>query len=156
MFNHESSRRGLEFVTRKITHGVAAIKLGIAKELRLGNLDARRDWGYAPDYVRAMWMMLQQEKPSDFVIGTGETHAVREFAEIAFGYLDMDYHDYVIQDSQFYRPAEVDLLVSDPDKAHRVLGWQPSVTFRELVEMMVQADYQQLSNANMENKKTFL
>ncbi len=153
LFNHESPRRGFEFVTRKISRGAASIKLGLAKELRLGNLDAQRDWGFALDYVRAMWMMLQHEKPDDFVIGTGETHAVREFCEIAFGCLDLDYHDYVIQDPKFYRPAEVDLLISDPAKAQQVLDWQPSVTFRELVEMMVQTDLQQLSNANMENAR---
>lgn len=147
LFNHESPRRGFEFVTRKISRSAASIKLGLAKELHLGNLEAQRDWGYAPDYVRAMWMMLQQETPSDFVIGTGETHSVREFCEIAFGCVGLDYHDYVIQDPKFYRPAEVDLLISNPEKAHRQLGWQPSVTFRELVEMMVQADLQQLSNA---------
>ncbi len=157
LFNHESPRRGFEFVTRKISRSAASIKLGLAKELHLGNLDAQRDWGYAPDYVRAMWMMLQQETPNDFVIGTGETHSVREFCEIAFGYMGLDYHDYVIQDPKFYRPAEVDLLISNPEKAHRLLGWRPSVTFRELVEMMVQADFQQLNNANTESthKMTF-
>ena len=153
LFNHESPRRGFEFVTRKISRGAAAIKLGLAHELYLGNLDAQRDWGYAADYVRAIWMMLQQETPSDFVIGSGETHSVREFCEIAFGCLDMDYRDYVRQDPKFYRPAEVDLLISNPAKAHTVLGWEPSVTFRELVEMMVQADIEQLSSMNREALK---
>ena len=145
LFNHESPRRGFEFVTRKISRGVATIKLGLSDKLCLGNLDAQRDWGYALDYVRAMWMMLQQETPEDFVIGSGETHSVREFCEIAFGCVDLDYRDYVFQDPKFYRPAEVDLLISDPTKAHKILKWEPSVTFRELVEMMVQADLQQLS-----------
>jgi len=145
LFNHESPRRGLDFVTRKITRTAAAIKLGKAKELRLGNLDAERDWGFAGDYVRAMWLMLQHETPEDFVIGTGETHSVREFCEIAFACLNLDYQEHVIQDPQFYRPAEVDLLISDPTKANTVLGWKPSVSFRELVEMMVEEDLKQLS-----------
>jgi GDPmannose 4,6-dehydratase len=145
LFNHESPRRGLEFVTRKITDGVARIKLGMAKELRLGNLESRRDWGFAGDYVEAMWMMLQQEEPDNFVIGTGETHAVREFCEIAFGHVDLDYTEYVIQDERFYRPAEVDLLVSDPSKARSVLGWEPAVSFKELVTMMVDSDMKRLS-----------
>jgi GDPmannose 4,6-dehydratase len=153
LFNHESPRRGFEFVTRKISRGAAAIKLGLTNELGLGNLDAQRDWGYALDYVRAMWMMLQQETPSDFVIGSGETHSVREFCEIAFGALDMDYRDYVRQDPKFYRPAEADLLISNPTKAHKVLGWEPSLTFHELVELMVQADIEQLSNMNREALK---
>ncbi len=153
LFNHESPRRGFEFVTRKISRGAAALKLGLAHELCLGNLEAQRDWGYALDYVRAMWMMLQQERPSDFVIGSGETHSVREFCEIAFGFLDMDYRDYVRQDPKFYRPAEVDLLISNPAKARKVLGWEPSLTFRELVEMMVQADIEQLSSVNREALK---
>lgn len=140
LFNHESPRRGLEFVTRKITYGVARIKLGLAKELRLGNLDARRDWGYAGDYVRAMWLMLQQDQPEDFVIGTGETHSVREFCELAFGCVGLNYCDYVVQDPRFYRPAEVDLLVSDPTKARNVLKWEPQVKFEDLVYMMVEAD----------------
>ena len=148
LFNHESPRRGFEFVTRKISRGAAAIKLGLTNKLFLGNLNAQRDWGYALDYVSAMWMMLQQETPSDFVIGSGETHSVREFCEIAFGCLDMDYREYVIQDPKFYRPAEVDLLISNPTKAHKVLKWEPCVTFRELVEMMVHADLQQLSSMN--------
>jgi GDPmannose 4,6-dehydratase len=150
LFNHESPRRGFEFVTRKISRGAASIKLGLADKLSLGNLDARRDWGYALDYVRAMWMMLQQVEPNDFVIGSGETHSVREFCEIAFGCLDMDYREYVVQDQKLFRPAEVDLLISDPTRARTILKWQPSVTFRELVEMMVQADMRQLSNLHKE------
>ncbi len=149
LFNHESPRRGFEFVTRKISRTAALIKLEMANELRLGNLDARRDWGFAQDYVRAMWMMLQQETPTDFVIGTGETHSVREFCEIAFESVGLDYRDFVVQDPKFFRPAEVDLLISDPAKAHEVLGWRPTVTFRELVEMMVKADLDQLINAKM-------
>jgi GDPmannose 4,6-dehydratase len=145
LFNHESPRRGLEFVTRKISDGVARIKLGLADELRLGNLEARRDWGYAGDYVEAMWMMLQQEEADNYVVGTGETHSVREFCEIAFGHVDLDYADYVVQDERFYRPAEVDLLVSDPSKARSVLGWEPSVSFKELVTMMVDADLARLT-----------
>jgi GDPmannose 4,6-dehydratase len=140
LFNHESPRRGLEFVTRKITHHVAKIKLGLTDELRLGNLDARRDWGYALDYVEAMWLMLQQDKPQDFVIATGETHSVEEFLDHAFGCVDLDWHDYVVQDPRFMRPAEVDLLVGDPTKARKELGWEPKVSFSELVKMMVEAD----------------
>ncbi len=140
LFNHESPRRGLEFVTRKISHHVARIKLGMSDELRLGNLDSRRDWGYAADYVQAMWLMMQQEKPDDFVVATGETHSVEEFLEVAFGHVDLDWHDYVVQDPQFMRPAEVDLLVGDPTKARETLGWEPTVSFTELVEMMVDAD----------------
>ncbi len=144
LFNHESPRRGLEFVTRKITDGVARIKLGLAKELRLGNLEARRDWGFAGDYVKAMWLMLQQDEPDDYVVGTGETHAVQEFCELAFGAVDLDYKDYVVQDERFYRPAEVDLLVSDPSKARDKMGWQREVDFKGLVEMMVYADLARL------------
>jgi GDPmannose 4,6-dehydratase len=147
LFNHESPRRGLEFVTRKITDGVARIKLGLSKELRLGNLDAQRDWGFAGDYVEAMWLMLQQEHPDDFVIGTGKTHHVREFCELAFGYADLDYRDFVVQDPLFYRPAEVDLLISNASKAEKILGWKPKVTFKELVEMMVDADLERLKKA---------
>jgi len=145
LFNHESPRRGMEFVTRKISDGAVRIKLGQAKELRLGNLEARRDWGFAGDYVEAMWRMLQLEQPGSFVVGTGETHSVREFCEIAFGCLGLDYNDYVVQDERYYRPAEVDLLVADPSLARSVLGWEPSVTFQDLVEMMVSADMQRLS-----------
>ncbi|MEZ4618925.1 MAG: GDP-mannose 4,6-dehydratase [Caldilineaceae bacterium] len=144
LFNHESPRRGLEFVTRKITDAVARIKLGMADQLRLGNLDARRDWGYARDYVRAMWLMLQHDGPDDYVVATGETHSVQEFVEEAFSYLDLDWKEYVVQDPRFYRPAEVDLLVGDPAKAGRVLGWEPSVDFRGLVRLMVDADLAQL------------
>jgi len=144
LFNHESPRRGLEFVTRKIADGVARIKLGLSKELRLGNLEAQRDWGFAGDYVDAMWRMLQQEKPDNFVIGMGETHSVREFCEVAFSHVDLDYREYVVQDERFYRPAEVDLLIADPRKARSVLGWEPSVGFRELVAMMVDADLKRL------------
>ncbi|MGQ9567461.1 MAG: GDP-mannose 4,6-dehydratase [Anaerolineae bacterium] len=140
LFNHESPRRGLEFVTRKVTHGAARIKLGLADELRLGNLDARRDWGYAVDYVRAMWLMLQQDEPDDYVIATGETHSVRELCEVAFGYLGLDYRDYVKVDPRFFRPAEVDLLVGDASKARAKLGWAPTVTFEELIHLMVDAD----------------
>jgi GDPmannose 4,6-dehydratase len=145
LFNHESPRRGIEFVTRKITYGVARIKLGMQEELRLGNLESRRDWGYAGDYVRGMWMMLQQDAPDDYVIGTGETHSVGEFCEIAFGHVGLDYKDYVVQDPKFYRPAEVDLLVSDPTKAREALGWEPEVGFKELITMMLDADLQLLS-----------
>jgi GDPmannose 4,6-dehydratase len=144
LFNHESPRRGLEFVTRKITHGVARIKLGLDKELRLGNLDSRRDWGYAGDYVKAMWLMLQHDEPDDYVIATGETHSVRTLCEAAFGRVDLDWRKYVVQDERFMRPAEVDLLVGDASKAGRVLGWEPAVTFRELIEMMVDADLETL------------
>ena len=140
LFNHESPRRGLEFVTRKITDGVARIKLGLAKELRLGNLDARRDWGFAGDYVVGMWMMLQQENADNFVIGSGETHSVREFCEVAFKHAGLNYEEHVVQDPAFYRPAEVDLLVSDPQKASAQLGWEPTVGFEELVKMMVDFD----------------
>jgi GDPmannose 4,6-dehydratase len=140
LFNHESPRRGLEFVTRKITHGVARIKKGLAEDLRLGNLDARRDWGFAGDYVKAMWMMLQQDEPHDYVVATGETHSVREFAELAFEYVGLDYRNFVVQDERFMRPAEVDLLVGDAGKAREVLGWQPDTTFAELVRMMVDSD----------------
>ena len=127
-------------MTHKITNAVARIKLGLSKELRLGNLDSRRDWGYAPDYVRAMWLMLQQDKPEDYVIATGETHNVREFLEQAFGYVDLDWRKFVVQDDSFYRPAEVDLLVGDASKAGRQLGWEPTVTFAELAHLMVDAD----------------
>ena len=144
LFNHESPRRGLEFVTRKISRGAAMIKLGLSKELRLGNLEARRDWGFAGDYVEAMWLMLQQENPDNYVIGTGETHAVREFCEIAFSHLGLDYKDYVVQDPRFYRPAEVDLLVSDPTRARMELKWEQSVNFDELVHMMVDEDMERL------------
>ena len=148
LFNHESPRRGLEFVTRKISEGVARIKLGLGEELRLGNLDAERDWGYAADYVEAMWQMLQAEEPEDYVIATGEPHSVREFAEIAFEYADLDAEDYVKVDPQFLRPAEVDHLVGDSTKAREKLGWRPKTSFRELVELMVDADLDRLSSAS--------
>ena len=144
LFNHESPRRGMEFVTRKISNAVASIKLGKMKELRLGNLEAQRDWGFAGDYVKAMWLMLQQEHPDNYVIGTGETHSVREFCEIAFARVDLDYKDFVIMDEKFYRPAEVDLLISDPTKARTALKWEPEVSFKELVHMMVDADLARL------------
>ena len=145
LFNHESPRRGLEFVTRKISDGVARIKLGLAKELRLGNLESQRDWGFAGDYVEAMWRMLQHDKPDSFVIGMGETHSVREFCEVAFGHADLDYKEFVVQDERFYRPAEVDLLISDPSKARSTLGWEPAVSFNELVTMMVDSDLKRLN-----------
>ena len=138
--------RGMEFVTRKISDGVARIKLGLAKELRLGNLESQRDWGFAGDYVDAMWRMMQQDKPDNYVIGMGETHSVREFCEIAFGHAGLDYNDHVVQDEKFYRPAEVDLLISDPSKARSILGWEPTVTFKELVVMMVDADIKRLNH----------
>jgi GDPmannose 4,6-dehydratase len=140
LFNHESPRRGYEFVTRKITHNVARIKLGMSKELRLGNLEARRDWGHAADYVRAMHMMLQQDSSDDYVIATGETHSVREFCDLAFAEADLDYREFVREDPQFYRPAEVDLLVGDASKAARVLDWRPTRTFRQLISEMVMHD----------------
>jgi GDPmannose 4,6-dehydratase len=146
LFNHESPRRGLEFVTRKISDGAAKIKLGLAKELRLGNLDAQRDWGFAGDYVRAMWLMLQQSHPDDYVIATGRTHHVRDFVRIAFEAAGLgSYEPYVVVDPRFVRPAEVDLLIGDPSKAKRVLGWVPEVSFEELVESMVRADIDRLS-----------
>jgi len=144
LFNHESPRRGLEFVTRKISHGAASIKLGLANELHLGNLEARRDWGFAGEYVQVMWKMLQQEKPEDFVIGTGETHSVREFADLAFKCVGLNYEDYVVQDPRFLRPSEVDVLVSNPAKARQKLAWEPKVKFQGLVEMMVEADLKRL------------
>jgi GDPmannose 4,6-dehydratase len=144
LFNHESPRRGLEFVTHKVTHGAAKIKLGLADELRLGNLEAQRDWGYVGDYVEAMWLMLQQDEPDNYVIATGKTHSVRELCEGAFGYLGLDYRDYVVSDPKFYRPAEVDQLVGDASKARRVLGWEPRVSFEELIHIMVDADTEAL------------
>ena len=143
-FNHEGPRRGKEFVTRKISDAVARIKLGMQKELRLGNLDAQRDWGHAADYVRAMWLMLQQNKPDDYVIATGRTHAVRDFVRLAFAAADLDWEKYVVVDPRYYRPAEVDLLVGDAAKAQRVLGWRPEITFEQLVDEMVQADLDRL------------
>jgi GDPmannose 4,6-dehydratase len=140
LFNHESPRRGIEFVTRKVTHGVARIKAGLDRDLRLGNLEAQRDWGYAEDYVRAMWLMLQRDAPDDFVIATGETHSVRELCEVAFGTAGLNYEEFVTIDPAFLRPAEVDLLVGDASRARTELGWEPTVSFSELVAMMVDAD----------------
>ncbi len=147
LFNHESPRRGIEFVTRKITHTVAKIKLGLADELRLGNLKSKRDWGFAGDYVRAMWLMLQQDEPDDFVVGTGETHSVESFVEAAFDHVGLNWRDYVVIDPKFYRPAEVELLVANPSKAKETLGWEPSVSFDELVKMMVDTDLAELSDS---------
>lgn len=147
LFNHESPRRGLEFVTRKISHSVAQIKLGLADELRLGNLKSKRDWGFAGDYVRAMWLMLQQEISEDFVVGTGKTFTVESFVEAAFSHVDLDWHDYVVIDPKFYRPAEVDLLIADSSKAKEKLDWEPEVTFEQLVRMMVDADLRLLSQS---------
>ncbi len=144
LFNHGSPRRGIEFVERKISLGVAAIKTGLAKELRLGNLEAKRDLGFAGDYVRAMWMMLQQDKPDNYVIASGETHSIREMCEVAFSHAGLDYQEYVVSDPRFFRPAEVDLLVGDAGKARRELGWEPQVGFADLIRMMVEADIQML------------
>jgi GDPmannose 4,6-dehydratase len=146
LFNHESPRRGIEFVTRKITYNVALIKNGLASELRLGNLEARRDWGFAGDHVEAMWLMLQQDEPGDYVVATDETHSVREFCEIAFAHAGLDYQRYVKVDPKFYRPAEVDLLIGDSTKARKTLGWAPRVKFQELVRMMVDADLALVKN----------
>ncbi len=144
LFNHESPRRGLEFVTRKVSDGVARIKLGLANELRLGNLDARRDWGFAGDYVDAMWRMLQQPEPDDYVVGTGKTHSVRELVEVAFAHVDLDWQEFVKVDPAYIRPAEVERLQADPRKANRVLGWEPTVSFEQLTSMMVDADLERL------------
>jgi GDPmannose 4,6-dehydratase len=146
LFNHESPRRGLEFVTRKVTDGVARIKLGLAKELRLGNLDARRDWGFAGDYVEAMWLMLQQDAPDDYVIATGETHTVEKLVDVAFSHAGLKWKDYVRLDPAFLRPAEVDLLIGDPSKAQAQLGWKPKVSFEQMIQMMVDSDIERLSN----------
>jgi GDPmannose 4,6-dehydratase len=145
LFNHESPRRGMEFVTRKVTDGVARIKLGLATELRLGNLEAQRDWGYAGDYVEAMWRMLQQPEPKDYVIGSGVTHSVGDLVRVAFDRVGLDWRSHVVQDPKFYRPAEVDLLLADPSRAQAELGWTPQTTFEELVHMMVDADLERLS-----------
>ncbi len=147
LFNHESPRRGIEFVTRKVSDGVARIKLGLAKDLHLGNLESRRDWGYAGDYVEAMWLMLQQPTPNDYVVGMGETHSVRELTEIAFRHVGLDYRQHVVSDPRYYRPAEVELLLADPTKARRELGWKSKVSFEQLVTMMVDADLARLSAA---------
>ena len=156
LFNHGSPRRGLEFVERKISLGVAAIKLGQAQELRLGNLEARRDIGFAGDYVRAMWQMLQQDEPGDYVIATGETHSIREICETAFAHVGLDYQDYVVSDPRFYRPAEVDLLVGDASRARETIGWEPQMTFLQLMQAMVDADLQKLeSGVKMPNLVEF-
>jgi GDPmannose 4,6-dehydratase len=155
LFNHESPRRGKEFVSRKVTYAAARIKLGLQKELLMGNLDAKRDWGYARDYVEAMWRMLQQDKPDDYVIATGETHSVRELLEIAFGHLDLDYRDFVVIDPRLVRPAEVDLLLGDASKAKKVLGWKPTVTFEELVKMMVDADIERFKHPTVVQEDSF-
>ena len=144
LFNHESPRRGMEFVSRKVTDGAARIRLGLSSQLRMGNLDARRDWGFAGDYVDAMWRMLQREQPADYVIGTGSAHSVREQVETAFSHLGLDWRKYVVSDPAFMRPAEVDVLLADPGKAHAELGWEPTVDFKSLVEMMVDADLERL------------
>jgi GDPmannose 4,6-dehydratase len=146
LFNHESPRRGKEFVTRKVTDAVARIKLGLQKELRIGNLDARRDWGFAGDYVRAMWLMLQQDKPDDYVIASGQMHTVRELVQIAFDHVQLDWQKYTVQDPAFMRPAEVDLLLGDPAKAKRQLGWEPKVNFTQLIQMMVDSDLKRYSS----------
>jgi GDPmannose 4,6-dehydratase len=150
LFNHESPRRGIEFVTRKVTDGAARIKLGLARELRLGNLDARRDWGFAGDYVEAMWRMLQPPTPQDYVIGSGETHSVRQLVELAFAHVGLDWREHVVTDPKFYRPAEVDLLLADPGKAKRELGWSPRMGFPELVATMVDADLERLRGGRRE------
>ena len=148
LFNHESPRRGETFVTRKITRAVAYIKAGLQDKLYMGNLDAKRDWGYAPEYVEAMWLMLQQEQSDDYVIATGETHSVQEFLDEAFRYAGMDWQDYVAFDPRYVRPAEVDLLVGDASKAKRMLGWEPRTQFRELVQLMVDADIEAVTQAH--------
>ena len=147
LFNHESPRRGIEFVTHKVTHAAARIKLGLQKEVRLGNLDSRRDWGYAGDYVRAMWLMLQQDKPVDYVISTGETHSVKELCQTAFGHVGLNWEDHVVVDQKFYRPAEVDLLIGNPAKAKAELGWEPTISFEALIQMMVDADLKAIQEA---------
>ena len=147
LFNHESPRRGLEFVTRKISDGVARIKLGLASELALGNLDAQRDWGFAGDYVRAMWLMLQSDEPIDYVIATGTTHTIRHACQVAFSHVGLDWEQHVVLDKRFLRPAEVELLVGDAGKAERELGWKPGVTFEQMMAMMVDADLERLSSA---------
>lgn len=149
LFNHESPRRGLEFVTRKVTYHAAKIKLGLTKELRIGNLDAQRDWGFAGDYVRAMWLMLQQDTPDDFVVATNKTHTIERLLEVAFETVDLNWKDYTVQDAAFMRPAEVELLIGDPEKAGRVLGWEPEVSFEQLIQMMVEADLQMIKAGEM-------
>jgi len=149
LFNHESPRRGLEFVTRKVTYHAAKIKLGMAKELRIGNFDSQRDWGFAGDYVRAMWLMLQQDAPDDFVVATGQTHSVQRLLELAFDAVGLKWQDYTVQDPAFVRPAEVDLLIGNPEKAGRILGWEPQVTFEQLVQMMVESDLAALKSGEL-------
>ncbi len=146
LFNHESPRRGMEFVTRKVTYHAAKIKLGLAKEIRIGNTDAKRDWGFAGDYIRAMWLMLQQEEPDDYVVATGETYSVERLLEVAFEHVGLNWKDYAVQDPRFMRPAEVDLLVGDPSKAKEKLGWEPEVSFEQLIGMMVDSDLQKLTD----------
>ncbi|MBN2208972.1 MAG: GDP-mannose 4,6-dehydratase [Candidatus Coatesbacteria bacterium] len=155
VFNHESPRRGLEFVTRKVSFGAAKVKLGLADALCLGNLEAKRDWGFAGDYVEAMWLMLQQDGPDDYVVATGETHSVRELCQVAFSHLGLDYNQHVKVDERFIRPAEVDLLVGDASKARKVLGWRPRVSFKKLVEMMVDADLELLSESGGRGSRSF-
>lgn len=155
LFNHESPRRGETFVTRKITRAVARIKYGVQQKLYLGNLDARRDWGYAPDYVRAMWMMLQQESPDDFVIGTGEAHTVREFVQLAFAYADLDWREFVEVDPRYFRPAEVDYLCADATKARGALNWEPTITFEDLVRVMVEADISEIESLFKGGREAF-
>lgn len=149
LFNHESPRRGLEFVTRKVTYHAAKIALKMANELRVGNLDSQRDWGFAGDYVRAMWLMLQQDTPDDFVISTGKTHSVERLLDVAFAAVDLNWRDYVVQDARFMRPAEVDLLIGDPSKSKHILGWEPETTFEQLIEMMVRSDYDALKEGRL-------
>lgn len=149
LFNHESPRRGLEFVTRKVAYNVAKIKLGLSNELRVGNLDAKRDWGFAGDYVKAMWLMLQQDTPEDFVVATGETHSVERLLEVAFSCVDLNWKDYTVQDEKFMRPAEVDLLVGDASKAEKVLGWKPEVDFEQLIQMMVESDLEAIKKGEL-------
>lgn len=151
LFNHESPRRGLEFVTRKVTDGAARIKLGLADKLRMGNLEAKRDWGFAGDYVLAMWMMLQHDKPDNFVVATGRNHSVEELCEIAFSHLDLDYKEYVVTDPQFVRPAEVDVLLGDASHAKKTLGWEPQTSFEQMITMMVDADMKRLGKATIHN-----
>ena len=153
LFNHESPRRGLEFVTHKVTHAVAKIKVGLEDSLHLGNLEARRDWGFAGDYVRAMWLMLQQEEPDDYVVASGQTRSVRELCEVAFSHVGLNYRDYVVVDSKFFRPAEVDLLVGNPAKARQKLGWQSTVSFEDLIRMMVDYDQETLRNGGIGQKE---
>jgi GDPmannose 4,6-dehydratase len=156
LFNHESPRRGETFVTRKITRAIARIVAGTQKKLYLGNLDAKRDWGYAKDYVKAMWLMLQQPEPDDYVVATGETHSIREFLDISFNYVNLDWHDYVEFDARYLRPTEVDLLIGDPTKAKQKLGWEPSVTFEQLVALMVEADLRALNLASPNGRSSQL